>query len=1482
MTVIKTPVHYAHSAHGQPNNNHPSASERSNWTNSANASAANVTKAPNGSMYAQYMNQSVTIPIPGTKKKKTVTYKKIPWTSTGLEFQFEIPNCAYIRNIKFEVPIRHDGSATIPAPHARFNFYHGTKSIKNNIKNHNGWYDGYYYQASNKSTISSKFTTHVFEMSGTEFRKRGYPVSECNESRFGIDLRWAEPTKMKSSVVNVFVKYFKCTIEYEMPDEIVTFERVTTGDDPQFVDCGKWYPVEMTYQNRSNAGCCSGVAKGLKVDIPPNAQIMQYPSSFNKETMVWNVQCKPNDKETIVLWLKDYSIGLGQIKVQDVPNNKSWNYWVYSVPQSIDVGEVTGYTGIMQKDVRSCVTFESIMNASGAADFYVSLVNSREVGTVLPSPDEVEWVLDREKSSQGVSLANVESSDPNNFHLRFNVPEHEQVNIVFSGCFLPRFTGMAFATCEIDDTSCDVDYNVIEPPIYIVRNNPITDESDRTVSEITLRQSVIKFKTHRVATSTEIGAYVIDCGIADLDGTMVDDDCTLSANVWEKLDYIGCVPLWYHHYDPESTYTNKGISESYKNKTYKGKEGVIDEKITLKFKARPKQVPTLQGLVKLDKPTPINANWRCFEGDPLNHRGWAVLSEIKCTRTNPLWYDCEAEVDYITHDINTKFQIFKELQVNTQKMPEIMAETFDLGENLSTALDIFNIDTDGGFIYDDDNEGAKNLFSLDEGQHLLIATRNQLSDVSHIRFDWYSTKIDEHRENTMERVFRVKDANGDSVLEYEYSNIQFFDDYITTDVLVRVKTEGESWKTQIYNDVDLKTEIEIDPIAYDGDDDTDEEIVIIEDDTIYYYYDEDLDEYIEITETDYDGDKYTYDEDTQTYVLVEADEEGDDVPAYEPDYIAPEFDPSEYVINTIYGSSLELTLNGNKISIYEAGYNGRELALENIELIKSNSYTFETYWENHNVDGNTEDVLSYIDVELAETILDTANAQYYSNLRVSPFPIPYKTVVFTRESEEGTIYYLTGEEPFKYRIEPYYQYHCGCDLVTREGVSIFDLNNSYTYFYIENGLIRLGFNKFNGRLYLAKWDIVSKDWITTHYFHMSDDIKFSLESYSDDKIVIKAGNDTFFTIWRGHPFIGIKNPNDSIFIDTNFSYGLSDKINGQGYDYPIVYSFMNTNNLLPECIGGTKIDYDCMAIDDDDITTGTDHTLTIAEPQTSIIAGEDTIFDVTLDPYTTDGSVHYLVDNVDMGTVEAPFDWTTKFNEPKEYTIQAVYVGDDDDNVAISNKIVVKVNPPAARDGSDVDTNPQGQVPGEYNLRIVSAPKKFTYLDDEKVVLELRKGTTLLEGYPIELQLPSGVTRTDETVKGRVSIQNKSYEVGKYQWGGRFYDSRDDDQNRKLLLKALRYIDIEKATPKFTYNATDGRLNKGKYLHINLHGVKTTLHNQTVTYTINGGSKKSKKTNDKGKIYIKFDKKDTYKIKVMYAGNKNYKSISKTFTLKVV
>ena len=67
-------------------------------------------------------------------------------------------------------------------------------------------------------------------------------------------------------------------------------------------------------------------------------------------------------------------------------------------------------------------------------------------------------------------------------------------------------------------------------------------------------------------------------------------------------------------------------------------------------------------------------------------------------------------------------------------------------------------------------------------------------------------------------------------------------------------------------------------------------------------------------------------------------------------------------------------------------------------------------------------------------MLTSQYAGKYDKLYVSPFPVKEKNLLFTREAEEGTIYYLEDDRnEFSYVMNPYYQYHNGTDLKTSEG-----------------------------------------------------------------------------------------------------------------------------------------------------------------------------------------------------------------------------------------------------------------------------------------------------------------------------------------------------------------------------------------------------------------------------------------------------------------
>ena len=1442
-----TVTHYAKTVNGQPNTNMSDYKYRNEWDNCQNASASNPTIAPKGNGHSTFEYKN-TLGVSNKTFDKKAKLKERPFTLTGHDFQFDIPLNACISKITFKVRMKVDNKINVPAPLCRFNMYYGTKPVETYRVDDVGWENGTYFnKSSSASKLSNTWTTYEYVMTGSNYRKRGYPISQLNDSRMGIDLRFYEPTS-QSAVNDVYVKWISCTVEYTLPNHSITFpgskikitdissvvdvskvqsyliDDINSIGNPKVVMAGDEYTVKVIHKNNS---CSGDGTREIQVKLPPNTVVTDSVGNYDINTNIWTVDCSPYTANVLQLTLKSYGLDYQNIIFSE-PVIGDYPFYVYVIPSENDEGEVKPYPSEIHKGHTSCVEFRAKVNATdGEANFIVNL------DTANNSASNVKWSIIEQETSPDVSL--IEDSRLDDTHVNFSVPDDGTVvDIAFRGCFVPSFVGDSGVIVRLDDNEpATAPYTSLPNYTYIFTN---TAKKDNDVCSMVLNQDEIDVYTHRVVTSTEIGATVIDCGVADYE-IMEISDCNLVGSVWERINYIASVPLKFSHFDPHSTFENKLINQSYKNKVYMGKEGVIDEDITLNIRIPPRDVTTLQGYVEIDKPVPINANWKCFEGDALNHRGWVELTKITAEKTNPLYYKCELDVKYITHDIHTKFDIFRGDRINTVDMPDILTDIVTEGSNLSTSLDTFEIDTDGGYFYDEEGEeGLNNLFSLDEGQHLSIKTKNALASTSQLNFEWYSNEIEEVRENNLNRIFRLKDkTTGRVVFEYEYTNFVFSDAFVTCDVIARVMNKVEGYDVTKEN-IDLRTEI-------------DAELISEEDEIIY------------------DGSEEEPDDEEEADAIADGD-------VYEEGYIAPPFDPSQYDVSVKYGSTIILSINQNRLRFTDMGLNGREF-YDEFTLLDGN-YIFETVWVNENHDGMTEDIISYIDINLSETILNTIYSETYGKLVVSPFPVPKKKVVFTRESEEGTIYYMFDDNyPFKYRLEPFYQYHCGCDLITRDGISLFNLNNGYTPFYIENGLVRLGFNKYNGELYLAKWDILSKEWVTTHYFKMRDDITFSVGYLSDDKIIIKAGDDTFFTIWRGHPYILVNNPTDTIYFDNKFSYAYADKVDGVEYEYPIIHSFMNTDNLLPLCIGGKAIDYDCISIDDEsevsNISIAVDTTGDFYATQPSTLSA------IT---EATEGKVHYIVDGDDIGNAEYPYDLEYTFPKEGAFTVQAIYVGDNDD-VGISEKVIIKV-----AQTTHIPTPPeQSSVEGNYKLVIYSAPKQFVYRDGEKVVLQLTKGDTPIRKMDIETQRPNGTTFTLKTdANGMVEIVNNNidYVPGTYEWGGRFYNWQDDDGDGTLVYKALRKIKLVKATPSITHNASQNKINKGKKLTVTLTGQVGALADKKLTYTLNGGSKTTKTTNDNGKIYIPFNTKGTFKVKVMYAGSVRYKATSETFTIKVV
>ena len=235
--------------------------------------------------------------------------------------------------------------------------------------------------------------------------------------------------------------------------------------------------------------------------------------------------------------------------------------------------------------------------------------------------------------------------------------------------------------------------------------------------------------------------------------------------------YIGCVPLTRaHQADNTANTTNGLISNSYLNRRYKGKTGEMKEDIGMELFLKPSEVATLQGLAELDKPIPLDLVPHMKDGDPLNHRGWAELYAVKnIKKLNSFTYSCEPEVDYLTHDLNTAFEIVKEANVNNFTVPYYLSMTQDFTDKLSDLMV-----TDYPF-YSDliDDYGFVGYYDLENNNSITFTSVKPVSKFSDWDIKWRNTlktfTTEDLDDNFNVKIQLIKLNNNDNpTIQFEY------------------------------------------------------------------------------------------------------------------------------------------------------------------------------------------------------------------------------------------------------------------------------------------------------------------------------------------------------------------------------------------------------------------------------------------------------------------------------------------------------------------------------------------------------------------------------------------------------------------------------------------------------------------------------------------------------------------------------------------
>lgn len=248
----------------------------------------------------------------------------------------------------------------------------------------------------------------------------------------------------------------------------------------------------------------------------------------------------------------------------------------------------------------------------------------------------------------------------------------------------------------------------------------------------------------------------------------------------EKLiAYIGCVPLSRAHKAGEkANTTNTKIDTTYLNRRYLGKAGNTREEIPMTLRIPWADVATLQGLVAMDKPIPIDTCPEIPDGDPVNHRGWAELTAVKNIRKiNNMLYECEPEVDYLTHDLLTKFSIVEKDKLTSTVLDHFLSETHTYSDDL---LQKFSTSYSQFFTNLEDEQGnIVGTYELEPATDLSLKSIDALKDFCNYNIRFRNTLpslMSEDYDKNWEMAIRILNKDtGKMLFEHHYNNFKHYD-----------------------------------------------------------------------------------------------------------------------------------------------------------------------------------------------------------------------------------------------------------------------------------------------------------------------------------------------------------------------------------------------------------------------------------------------------------------------------------------------------------------------------------------------------------------------------------------------------------------------------------------------------------------------------------------------------------------------------------
>lgn len=466
-----------------------------------------------------------------------------------------------------------------------------------------------------------------------------------------------------------------------------------------------------------NTGYCSS-NNSVSLSLPKGVSVVSSSGggAYNNTTKTWTFgQICKGGSVTRTFYLKSSSVGLKSLKATNsssLVTNKSVTQNVTFIqyippPKPKDVVTYTFYDE---------ATFEKEpyqyfdINIQGYGNNHIgeeyvcyNLATSENVEMYLPLRSTAELVDDNNNIVELVTDSSIADSD-NKLCLHIErIGDDFVANIRVYVYLLDDTTGTV--TTTQGDNSWTKEFDILP-------KRGVKFFSDDLISR----------DTTYVTNSINIGVPNIWTIIADVSRHNFFDEKkeAMEIVIEDRIAYIGVIPLSRcHKADVTADSKNSLIENRYLNRAYYGKKGDYSEDIKMTLRMAWYDVATLQGLVEMDKPIPIDTIPNRADGDPLNHRGWAEIYEVtNIKKINDMLYECDVGVKYLSHDINTRFTITEAKKITEATIKYYLALVHDYNMDL---LDIFKLNYYEFWTTLEDSNGDKiGSYNIDPNTTLIL------------------------------------------------------------------------------------------------------------------------------------------------------------------------------------------------------------------------------------------------------------------------------------------------------------------------------------------------------------------------------------------------------------------------------------------------------------------------------------------------------------------------------------------------------------------------------------------------------------------------------------------------------------------------------------------------------------------------------------------------------------------------------------------